>query len=359
MNKHKKNQFRLFLSIIRIKEFLQINYKRFRKRIGVFLVFVIFATFFWFYRALDDVYVDDIRYPVKFENLPNNRLLTTTPPKKISLRVRGIGYSILSKKVKAPTLTFDVNNFSLHSQSLDSLSVYLVTQKAKESLTHQLINENENLEIISISPDTIYFNFAMTQQKKIPVIPDLLPHDDLFAQQYTINGTMIIRPDSIIVVGPSKIIDTLSKALTEPILLRNLTDSITIDTEILQITGTKLSQNEVSVSVPVDKFTESSFDLPLMVKHEPDSLSLKVFPKSIQVKYKITQSNYNRISESDFRPYVDYLEIDTTGISSNSTLKVYLDSIPQYAFSTSVYPPRVEFLIENKNAEDRIIGRNR
>lgn len=359
MDNHKNNQFRLFLSIIRIKEFLLNNYKKFRKRIGVFLVFVILATFFWLYRALDDVYVDDIRYPVKFENLPNNRILTTTPPKKISLRVRGIGYSILSKKLKAPTLTFDVNNFSLHSQSLDSLSVYLVTQKAKESLTQQLITENENLEIISIFPDTIYFNFAKTKQKKIPVLPHLLPFDELFAQQHTLNGDMIIKPDSVFIVGPSKIIDTLSGAYTKPILLHGLTDSSIIGTDLLEISGTKLSQSNVSVSIPVDKFTESSFDLPLMIKHEPDSLSLKVFPKSIQVKYKITQSNYSKISESDFRPYVDFKEIDTSNISSNSTLQVYIDSIPQFAFSTSVYPTRVEFLIENKNAEDRINRRNR
>lgn len=359
MNKQKQNQFRLILSLVRIRSNISTSYNKFKKRIGVFLIFVFLATFFWFYRALDDVYVEDIKYPVKFENLPKNRILTTNPPKKISLRVRGNGYSILSKKFKAPALTFDVNNFSLHSQSLDSLSVYLVTRKAQESLSHQLINENEELEIISISPDTIFFNFAKTRQKKIPVELNLSAPEFLFAQQYTLNGKISISPDSVVIVGPGHIVDTITVAYSEPIELNNLKDSISNSTKLINLKGIKLSHEKINFFIPVDKFTESAFNLPLLIKHEPDSLILKVFPRTVRINYKVTLSQYNTITESDFRPYVDYHDIDTSKMRSGTTLRVYIDSIPANAFSTTIYPSIVEFLIESKNAEDRNNRRNR
>ncbi len=359
MNKQKQNQFRLLLSIVRIRSYISLIYSKYRQRIAVFLVFVIISTFFWFYRALDDVYVEDIKYPVKFENLPKNRILTTNPPKKIKLRVRGNGYSILSKKFKAPELTFDVNNFSLHSQSLDSLSVYLVTKKAQESLAHQLINENEELEIISISPDTIFFNFAKTRQKKVPIHLNFTEPDMLFAQQHTLNGKISIFPDSIILIGPGRIVDTISFANTEPIKLNNLKDSINTSSKLVPIKGTIMSKDEINIFIPVDKFTESTFNLPILIKHEPDSLILKVFPRTVKVNYKVTLSNYNNITESDFRPYVDYNDIDTSKVQKRATINVYIDSIPVNAFSTSVYPSIVEFLIESKNAENRNNGRNR
>lgn len=359
MNKHKKNQFRLLLSLVRIKGYISNQYTKLRKNIGIFLIFIALSTFFWFYRALDDDYVDDIRYPVEFVNLPKNKILTTKPPKKINLRVRGNGYSILSKKFKAPTLTFDVNNFSLHNQSLDSLSVYLVTGKARESLAQQLISENEKLEIISISPDTIYFNFAKTRQRRIPVQPVFEEPEMLFARQHTLNGKMIISPDSVIVTGPGHIVDTISHIYTETLELTELKDSINISAGLVPINGTVVNNDKINISIPVDRFTETRYELPLLIKHEPDSLILKVFPRMVKINYKVTLSNYNSITESDFRPYVDFSEIDSNNENATPTLKVYIDSIPKHAFSTTVQPSIVEYLIESKNAKNRDNGGNR
>lgn len=359
MNKKPKNLFRQLIYIIRLKEYLVESFIRLRKRLLIFLFFVIVAFFFWFYRALDDTYVEDIKYPVKFINLPTNKILTSIPPQKIVLQVRGDGYSILSKKFNAPPLTFDVNNFSLHYQTIDSLSVYLITQKAKESLTQQLISENEQLEIISISPDTIFFNFSNTRSKKVPIRPDFANPDILFAQQHTLNGVIRIKPDSATIVGSVQIIDSIDYIKTEPLLITDIKDTTKISTKAIPIKGVQLSTKDINITIPVDKFTETNFNTSLRIRNVPDSLILKVFPRNVRVNYRVTLSKYNDISENDFHPYVDYMDIKNSKAYSDEKLKVYLDSVPRHAFSTDVYPSIVEFIIESNNAEDWNNRRNR
>ncbi len=329
---------------------LESFYRRLQKRFLIFFIFVIIAFFFWLYRALDDTYVENIKCSVSFINLPKNKIPTNKPPEKIVLRVRGDGYSILSKKLNAPELTFDVNNFRLHSQSLDSLSVYLITKSTYEILSQQLKSENERIEIISILPDTIFFNFAKTRQKKLPITPVYINQKKLFAQQYTLNGKMELSSDSVFIIGPAKIVDTVTYINTEPVMVTELKDTLKASLKLMPVPGTKLSAQEVFLTVPVDRFTESSFNLPLKVKHEPDSILLKVFPRTVKINYRVTLSQYSKITESDFYPYVDYNDINNKNKNiNNSKISVYMDSIPEHAISASIYPTSVEFLIESRN----------
>lgn len=350
--------FRFLRSAFRLEQSILLKYRPARKRLLIYLVFVLLAGFFWFYRALDDTYVDDIKYPVKFHNLPKNKILTSSLPEKITLRVRGDGYAILNKKFKAPELNFDVNDFSLHSQSLDSLSVYLITSKARESLSQQLISENEELEIISISPDSIFFNFAKTKNKKVPVRLDF-KNSNIFAQQHAINGEIYSLPDSVFITGHAKIVDAISYIPTQTLGFQNIKDTINTTVSLIHVQGIKTETNKIKILIPVDKFTESGFNLPISIRGVPDSLSVKVFPRTVDVSYKVTRSRYNQVSETDFRPYVLYSDItNKTGNRGGTRLNVYLDSLPEITFSAKVSPTSVEYLIESKNVEDRVNGRN-
>lgn len=350
-----------FLPVIRrINSYIAGNSKSFRKRISVYLVFVLLATVLWFYRALDDTYVADIKFPAEFINFPANKILITQPPKKIILKVRGNGYTILNNIINPSDLPFDVNNFALINPSNDSiLSLRLVTRNARESIRQYLDEENNELEIISISPDTINFNFAKTKSARLPVKPQFSHPGELFARQYIANGPFIIIPDTAIVIGPANIIDTLSCIYTNPIDLILLEDSATVKS-VLQIPNdTKSSVNSVTVTIPVDQFTETNFEVEILKKHEPDSINLVLFPKTVKVNYQVTHSYYSKITPSDFRPYVDFYNIDTSNTLRNPKLKIFLDSLPQQVHNVTVYPTMVDYLIEIRNAESWLNGRNR
>ncbi|MBN1116980.1 MAG: hypothetical protein JXA77_07245 [Bacteroidales bacterium] len=354
-----ENRFRLLLLLIRAKNYISSNYIALRKRVVVFFIFIVLSSSFWLYTALDDTYVAENKYPVEFSNLPKNKILAGEPPKKITLRVRGNGYTILNNKINPPLLEINVDDFSLGSQTIDSLSLFLISRHAKEIFAAELSKKNNYpLEILSTSPDTILFNFTKTKTKKVPVRVKFSHKENLFARQYIQNGEITSVPDSILVIGPSTIIDTISWVNTEDFNITELKDTMSKKTKLKLIPEVHFSVDKAKITIPVDKFTESFFEIPLLTKHTPDSISLKPFPRSVKVNYKVSLSNYNDVSETDFRPYIDYIDASQVD-TSNSKIKVYIDSVPGIIYSYSIYPPQVDFLIELNNAKDRFNRRDR
>ncbi len=311
----------------------------------------------WFLRALSDEYIANIEYPVKYINLPPNRILSQPPPEKLTLQVQSDGYTILSSrfKYKRP-LSYNVNAFALYSLSEDSTSVYTLTWYAKERLSTELSLSNKNIQILDIKPDTLIFNFTRVKRKKVPVIVRLQYPPDLFSKQYMLNGDPYSEPDSVEVTGPSYIIDTLKNIYTEYVNFKNLSDTTEKKVQLVKINKLSCPVKKVNVIVPVDEFTESDFTIPIIPVNVPDSLTIKTFPKNVRVKYIVTLSHFDNITIDLFRAYVDFSSVDISLTSEATKLRIQLDSIPPFVHNLNLAPRNVEFLIEKKNDET---GNNR
>ena len=321
-----------------------------RSKYFVFFIFLIISTLAWFIRALNDTYVADLYYPVRYNNLPPNRILLSEPPSKLILRVRADGYTILANKLRFKrTLNYDINAFSLYSLSLDSTSVYQLTYYAKEKLTAELNSSNKNITILKIEPDTIFFNFARVRNRKIPVAPVISTDEDLFARQYMLNGKIQVIPDSVTATGPSSIIDTLRYIYTVKLKLNNLDDTTHKTVKLAKILRVTVQQKKVKVIIPVDRFTESEVEVPIEQEHVPDSLDLKTFPKTAKINYLVTLSYFSKVTADMFHPYVDYRHISS---QNSSKLNIQLDSLPSYIHGIKISPKYVDYLIEIPSAKD-------
>lgn len=331
----------------------------FKSRIIVFLVFVVLSSVLWFYRTLDDTFVASISYPVRYQNLPKNKILLSTPPERVLLRVRGNGYTIVSNKLKFKTpLNFNVNSFLLYSQAYDSMSVYILSRYAREELSEELNNKNTDLEIISILPDSIFFSFARTKAKKLAIKPSIVDDGYFLAKQHIINGPIVVKPDSVEVVGPSSIIDTLHYISTKNIQATELSDTFKKKINVANYEQIKIPIDKVTVTIPIDKYTEIGYEVPIHSKHVPDSINMKLFPRTVKVNFNIAHSHISKVSDADFQPYVDYNEINNSNEQSNR-LSIKLDSIPPYIHALRLYPSGVEYINELNDAGNRNNGRDR
>jgi hypothetical protein len=329
-----------------------------RKKYLVFLFFVLLSAFAWYIRALGDNYITEIRYPVKYANFPPNRILSKSPPAFLNIQVRADGFTILSYKLKLKrALRFDVNSFSLYSLTEDSTSVYLLTRNINERLTTALNETNKNLEILDISPDTLFFNFSRLRKRNIAIKAAIIKNELMFARQHMLNGEPYIIPDSVVVSGPSSMLDTLKYIYTEPIELENEADTIE-KTRHLKTFDERVtySLNKVKVVIPIDRFTESEYEIPIDAVNVPENLVIKTFPNKIRINYLITLSNFNKVTSGSFHAFVDYNSID---IDINPKLKIELDSLPAMVQNVKIKPAYVEFLIEKRSAENWNNGRNR
>ena len=343
--------------IRRITESLRKLFSQIRQKYLAFLFFIVLSTVAWFLRALSDEYIANIEYPVKYINLPPNRILSQPPPEKLTLQVQSDGYTILSSrfKYKRP-LSYNVNAFALYSLSEDSTSVYTLTWYAKDRLSTELSLSNKNIQILDIKPDTLIFNFTRVKKKKVPVTGRLQKTNDLFEKQYMLNGIPFSDPDSIEVIGPSYIIDTLRSVYTENLKFKNLSDTAIKRAQLIKINKLNCPIKKVKVIVPVDEFTESDFIIPINPVNVPDSLTIKTFPKNVRVKFIVTLSHFDQVTIDQFHAYVDFSSVDENISSEATKLRIYLDSIPPFVHNLNLSPRNVEFLIEKKNVKT---GNNR
>jgi len=316
------------------------NFRRkYQQKIFLFLFFVVLSTIFWIIRSLSEVYEAEILYPVKYDGIPENKVLVSEPPDKLKLKVKAVGRTILSRKYSffLRPLKFNVSSYFIYTTGTDSS--YVLTKIAREALSQEL----DNMTILDISPDTLFFRFTEMVTKKAGIKHNIVNYPKIFARQYMLNGKISFIPDSIIVSGPYSIIDTLKNVYLEPISINNLNDSIEESCVLKKIEQVTFSRKKVRMIIPVDKYTEHSYLASIKHVNVPDSVIIKTFPSSVRITYTITLSYYNKLEPAMLEPYVDYNSIES---SMSSKLKVMLDDVPDFVHSITLYPSSVEFLIE-------------
>lgn len=130
------------------------------RNVVVFIFFLLLSFLFWYLNSLGKDQEIDIRYPVKYINLPKNREFAEELPARLDLYLKGPGYSILRLKYsgnRAPAV-IDFSKVS-YKRVTDSKSTdyYFVTSAFIQDISAQLKSE---CTITSIKPDTLFFSFT-------------------------------------------------------------------------------------------------------------------------------------------------------------------------------------------------------
>lgn len=123
----------------------------------VFAFFLLLSFIFWYLNSLDKELETDIRYPVRYTNIPKNRTLTEDIPSRLNLFLRGPGYSIMKLKIsgnRAPVLIDFSKVPYKHLQNSKPADYYIVTSGLIQDFNSQLKSE---CRISSVKPDTLFF----------------------------------------------------------------------------------------------------------------------------------------------------------------------------------------------------------
>jgi len=303
-----------------------------------FLFFVLLAAIFWFFRSLSLDYEDEILYPVRYINIPENKVMMVDLPDKLALRVKAKGRRIMLSKLNLNLIPikFDVNSFINRKTNPDSL--YILTNSVKEILSGEL----EGVEILNISPDTLFFRFTTMEVKRVAVKPKYSDIQRMYAPQYMINGPIRIEPDSIIISGPGSLLQKISSVYSEPLEFSELSDTVSRNIGLEKQDGISYSQKKVHITIPVDKYTQAEYFLPVVALNLPDSLILKTFPERIRISFNITLSNYERIVPELIMPRIDYEEILK---DPASRIRLFLVDTPDIISAVKFSPEKVEYLL--------------
>lgn len=307
----------------------------------VFTFFVFLSSIFWVSININKRYIENIEYPVKFENFPSNRLQVGDLPEHLTITVEASGFVILKHKIWSTVdpINFNVSDCYLYPLSRkDTSKLFALTKNEGNQVAAQLAND---IRIMDISPDTILFNFEVLRIKKVPVIGDV---DITCERQFMLAGKIHFKPDSLYVSGPSSVIDTLTAAYTEHIVIKNANEPINRNITVKKIPGTDSEKRKLRLIADIDKFTETKLSIPITPINVPDSLILKTFPKKVALSYLVPFKHFEKISPSNFLVTADYNKID----GNSEKLKVNLEKEPLYIKTLGWEPKYIDYIIEKR-----------
>ena len=309
------------------------------QRIVIFTFFLVVATILWYLNKLGYEYDTELAFPVRFENFPNGKVVVGEPPHHLSMRVKTYGYTLLKHKLVASIspLVIDLERTPLLQFKRSDSKFFLTAAGLRSSIASQLRGD---LQLISVHPDTLFFELTSLTNRKVPVKPDLRLS---FEKQHMQSAPISIEPDSVVISGPKTIIDTIAALHSQEIRLDKLTSTAEQSAVLSPIQQVAFSVRKVEVRIPVEKFTEATFSCPIDIKNLPPNIRLILLPRTVNIKCNIPLSHYSTLGSGCFEAYVDFNSIDN---SLGNTIRVHTIPKKEFISNFDFEPKFVEFFIE-------------
>jgi len=305
------------------------------KKLNVFLLFFILAFGILILSKLTQEYTNTAKFKVRLKNIPDETVVLDDSLNALNLTITTTGFKWLNYSLNDPEVSVDFKN---EVRKKDSVYIWSYA-KGYAGILEQFPKE---VKIKNITPDTLAFTFDVNAVKYIPVESSVLIN---YSPGYNTLQDVTITPDSIKIIGPESILSKLNSVKTKALVLNEVnkpfskTLALTLDSINPEI---KINTKKVELSAAVEKFTEGTLSVPVTVINVPGRIKLNYFPKSINVSYYTSLSNFNLVTVDDFKIECDYSKLNR----DSEYLTPELVKKPIKVKSTRLHQQKIEFIIK-------------
>ncbi|QVY67503.1 YbbR-like domain-containing protein [Polaribacter sp. Q13] len=290
----------------------------------------------WFLITLSKEYVTTLTFPVKYTNIPQDKLLQKKPIKEIDIIVKSSGFNIISSNFGDKSIALNANSLLKKSSS----KYYFLTRNQVNTIQKQLPSGVQLQEIVL---DTIYLDIGTLTSKKVPLKPNL---DINYHIGYDILEPVVVKPDSILISGPEAQINKITSINLKLLKLDDVRSDFSKQVEIIlpkNSSNIKVKSTFAAISGKVEKFTEGTLEIPFLVKNLPEGVTITTLNKTVEVVYVVGLSNFNKIDKNFFKVVCDY------NVTKENNLDYLLPKVigsPDYVKSFKIIPNKIDFLIQ-------------
>ena len=304
-----------------------------RKRFLVLIACLLLAIAGWLFLALNNKYVYTAKTVLVYTNAPQKKAFHPLQSDTVDLQVEGTGWQLLFARLRVnpPSISISLEklnnrNFILFSEQLYSVNNQLETRQ----------------KIISIRPDTLYFDFSKRSVKKVPV---RLVSNLNFVKQFGISDEIELNPDYVTVSGPQEDLEKIAEWKTDTLKLDDVHGLSVARVAMKQnvLKNVSIFPSSVEVKVPVDEFTEKTIEVPLKVVNNTEYYAIRLYPKKIKITFMVALSSYQQVNEDFVEAVVD---LNEWRLQKHDQLTVKLTRFPDYCKLVKVSPEKIDFIID-------------
>ena len=302
----------------------------FKKRnYKAFFFFIGFTLLIWLFVQMSKTYDHEVQLTFMLQDLPK-QIVIENNTKSIPVEVTQTGFKILSINLFNSTIALDF-------KELDSVngSFKFDLKKNKYKISKAIKVPNSEFQI---SQDSIKFKYYRLATKKLKIKPNFKIS---FSKGYDSVSNFSFEPSYVEVSGNDTILKNLEYISTVEKKINEVSDSLsgTVDIQKIDTISINYMVESVKYSLPVTKFTEGNFEIPIEVKNNEKNEELVIFPKTVVVNFKTSLSNFEKIDESGFKVIAKYKP-------DEDFMMLELVKQPKHVKNVSLENYKVDYLIK-------------
>ncbi len=317
----------------KINNFLNIKPKEW----ATFSIFFTISVIMWFFINLSNNYTENIVIKYNYQNLPEDKVVVDGLPKKTEIEVNAKAFELIKYKwfKNIPNITVNIRKDAVIKDNKLTFSSKIIKTLIKEKLGNNINVLNDRLSIRTYTLSTI-------KRKRLKVLPDINLN---FASQYGLMNNINVLPYYVKAYGPKNVIDTLSYAYTVHKDFNRINKSKSVYVKLKKIKTVNFVPDSVKIIIPVDRFTEKTIKVGVNIINKPKNINIELLPAFVNVKFVVSYSNYDKITDKQFKVIADYKNMNKSAINR---VEVRLIKHPKDIENIYIYPKKVDFLIKTK-----------
>lgn len=308
----------------------------------IFLICLAISTAMWLLLSLSEVYTARITVPVKFINVPEDRIIVSNLISEIEMEVEAAGFSLVSYRIFSGFNALQINLSEFAHNTASKLEI--PDNYIKDQLTTKLSSQDR---LVKIRPENIGVLFSAKQYKKVPV----LVNDSLsFRKQYFLASKVQVSPDSVQLFGPAIYLSKINHIVTNELVLTDMHETTRKQASLLlpdSVNDVSISTKKVDVTWQVDQFTEGTTKVGIQALGLAKQQAVRFFPDSVSLTYQVGLNQFEKITPSMFTVEADFS--DSLVWKNMAKIRLKPNTSSDKVTSMRIQPASVEFLFSSKN----------
>jgi len=291
------------------------------------------AFVFWLLVKLSKEYTVMREVAILYD-LPLGKTFAQAPPAVVGVSLTSQGWNFLLTSLLG-------RRYELSYEVPDRANFVLSTFQLRTDID-ALLNDKE-IAISNILFDGINIELEQQAERLLPVVVNRRLS---FTPEYSLVDSLRVLPDSVRVVGPVSQLQNLLSWPTDSLVLEHLNQSYE-GFLTLQVPeeGLRIEPQQVRVTVPVERYTEKRFFVPIEIRNAPAD-SIRIFPDKALLICVLGLGHYNQLTAKDFT-LIANLERAQFQAGKN-TVTLELERQPSFLHSVLISPRSAEFFVVQK-----------
>lgn len=309
-----------------------------KRKIKIFLIFLLVSSLAWFISELSGDYSGRAVFDVEYNNIPDSLLFVGASRNKVDVKLTANGFTFLRFNFGNKKVTIDATKAELKN------GVYSVPKSVYQLQIEQQLPKSMDLVRV-YNEDDIVLEMYELLNKKIPVVSSLQVE---LNQNYMLDGALKIAPDSIIVRGSKKELDKITKVLTVSKKIDDISEdfseklALTIPEKVKNLTYLK---KEVVITGKIALFSEKIIEVPIVVTDLPEDFEISIFPDTVAILCKAKIEDLKKLKPSDFKVVADYTTVKN---KEKQTIELSLVNYPEVMNTPKLMVSEVRYILKRK-----------